>query len=91
MDTIYNNNACQIIADDAFEKLICEEILSSIITIRMDHAIIQMDIIITNVTDKLNTLKDHKTIHDIIHQNSTYSNYELFMGNYMLLSFLKAH
>ena len=57
----------------------------------MEQAIIQMDIIITTVIDELNTLKEHKTISDLIHQNSTYSDYELFMGKYMLLTFLKTH
>ena len=91
LDIIYNNNACQAIAEDTFNNILCEQILSSIITKGMEQAVIQMNIIITSVIDELNTLKEHKTINDIIHQNSTYSEYELFMGKFMLFSFLKTH
>ena len=91
LDIIYNNNACQAIAEDTFNIILCEQILSSIITKGMEQAVIQMNIIITSVIDELNTLKEHKTLNDIIHQNSTYSEYELFMGKFMLFSFLKTH
>jgi len=88
-DIIYNNNACQIIAEDLFDAILCELILSSIISKGIEQAVIQMDIIITNVIDELNALKEYKTLNDLIHQNSTYSEYELFMGKFMLFSFLK--
>jgi hypothetical protein len=88
---IYNNNACQVIAEDTFDMILCELILSSIITKGMEQAIIQMNIIITSVIDELNTLKEDGTLNDVIHQNSTYSEYELFMGKFMLFSFLKTH
>jgi len=79
LNTIYNNNACQVIAEDLLDILLCEHILCSIITKGMEQAIIQMDIIITNVIDELNTLKDFKNLEDFIHMNSTYSEYEIFI------------
>ena len=91
LNAIYNNNACQAIAEDELDILLCKQILSSIITKGMEQAIIQMGITITNVIDELNTLKDYRNINEIIHMNSTYSEYELFMGKFMLFSFFKTH
>ena len=91
LDEIYNNNACQVITEEPLDIFLCEQILSSIITKGIEQAVIQMDIILTNVIDELNTLKDYSTINDLIHMNSTYSEYELFMGKYMLFAFFKTH
>ena len=43
---------------------------------------------ITNVIDELNSLKKEKNLKDIYSGNSSYFNYEMFMGYYMLESFL---
>jgi hypothetical protein len=91
LDLIYNNNACKIIAERTLDILLCEEIFSSVITKGMEQAIIQMGIIITNVIDELNTLKDYNTINEINNINSTYFEYEFFMGKLMLFSFFKTH
>ena len=91
LDSIYNNNACQVIVEDTRDILFCTQIFSSIITKGMEQAIIQMGVIITNVIDELNTLKDYNTFNEINNINSTYFEYELFMGKYMLFSFFKTH
>ena len=86
---LYNNNACLVLPETELDKVICEYILSSILTKGMEQAIIQMSIIITSVIDELNSLKEEKTLYDLFMKNSSYSNYEIFVGQFMLYSFLK--
>ena len=90
LNTLYSNNACEILcSDNEYEKKICEHIFSSILTKGMEQAIIQMGIIITSVIDELNSLKEYKTLREILMPNTSFSDYETYVGRFMLFSYLK--
>ena len=88
IEKLYNDNACEVLTQNISEYNYCENILSSILTKGLEQAIVQMSIIITNCIDELNSLKKNKNLTDIFMINTTYSNYEMFMGYYMLEAFL---
>jgi hypothetical protein len=89
LNTLYSNNACQILSShDIKEKIICEHILSSILTKGMEQAIIQMGILITSVIDELNSLKEYKTLKEILTPYNSFSDYETFVGRFMLFSYM---
>jgi hypothetical protein len=89
LNTLYSNNACQILSsNDTKEKIICEHILSSILTKGMEQAIIQMGILITSVIDELNSLKEYKTLKEILTPYNSFSDYETFVGRFMLFSYM---
>ena len=87
-DKLYNNDACEVLAQNDNEYNYCQNIFSSILTKGLGQAIVQMDIIITNVIDELNTLKNNNNLEKIYTLNSSFFNYEMFIGYYMLESFL---
>ena len=90
IDDIYNNNACKVLSNnDNATYQVCENLFSSILTKGMEQAIVQMSIIITSCVDELNSLKDNATLVDIYGRNTNYFNYEIFVGEFMLDSFLK--
>jgi hypothetical protein len=88
-NTLYSNNACQILAsNNIFENIICVNIFSSILTKGMEQAIIQMGIILTSVIDELNSLKEYKTLKETLMPNNSFSDYEMFVGRFMIFSYL---
>jgi len=91
LNTLYSNNACNILTstDYLYEKIICEHIFSSILTKGMEQAIIQMGIIITSVIDELNSLKEYKALQEILMSNTSFSDYETFVGRFMLFSYFR--
>ena len=86
--TLYNNNACDVLCQDNYEKNFCLNVFSSILTKGMDQAIVQMSIIITNCIDELNSLKHNNTLLNI-YTESIFFDYEIFVGHFMLFSFIK--
>ena len=88
MENLYIDDSCKILTNETNEYNYCANIFSSILTKGLEQAIIQMSIMITNVIDELNSLKKEKNLKDIYSGNSSYFNYEMFMGYYMLESFL---
>ena len=88
LDNLYNNDVCKIIAkDEAFHN--CETIFSSILSKGMEQAIIQMSVIITTCIDELNSVKKSENISFLFSNENDYSNYEIFVGQFMLKSFLE--
>ena len=86
---IYNHNTCQILENNSSNK-ICEKLFSSALTNGLDQAISQINnIIISNIVDELNSLNKNRTLNDIFQKNTALSDFEIFMGYYMYLSFLK--
>jgi len=86
--TLYNNNACDVLCNDKYEIEFCQNAFSSILTKGMEQSIVQMDIIITNCIDELNSLKYNNTLYNIYNE-SNFFNYEIFVGHFMLFSFIK--
>ena len=86
--TLYNNNACDVLCQNNYEKYSCMNLFSSILTKGMDQAIVQMSIIITNCIDELNSLKHNNTLLNI-YTESIFFDYEIFVGHFMLFSFIK--
>ena len=89
LDDIYNNNACPILSNSIVHNIICENLFSSILTKGMEQAIVQMSIIITSCVDELHSLKEKTTILDLYNTTNNYFSYEIFVGEFMLESFLK--
>ena len=89
LNNLYNNDACQILSQNLLDYYLCISVFSSILTKGMEQAVIQMNIIITSVIDELNSFKEYKSLREIMFLNSSFSNYEIFMSEFMLLSFLK--
>jgi hypothetical protein len=90
LNTLYSNNACELLAsNNLFETIMCVNILSSILTKGIEQAIIQMGIIITSVIDELNSLKESKTLKEILLPSNSFSDYETFVGRFMLFSYLE--
>ena len=48
-----------------------------------------MSIIITSCVDEINSLKENKTLEQIYKRDGNYFSYEIFVGEFMLESFLK--
>ena len=89
LNTLYSNNACVILSSySPNDNFICENILSSILTKGMEQAIIQMGIIITSVIDELNSLKEYKTLKEIAQPSTSFSDYVIYVGKFMLFSYL---
>ena len=88
MRTLYNNNACDALCENNYEKKFCLNLFSSILTKGMEQAIVQMSIIITNCIDELNSLKYNNTLLNI-YTESNFFDYEIFVGHFMLISFIK--
>jgi hypothetical protein len=89
LNNIYNSDACQALSQNLLDYYLCISIFSSILTKGMEQAVIQMGIIITSVIDDLNSFKEYKSLYEIMSLDSTFSSYEVFMNEFMLLSFLK--
>jgi hypothetical protein len=88
LNNLYNSDSCKIIANN--ETLHdCQKIFSSILTKGMEQAIIQMSVIITTCIDELNSLKKSQNISYIFSEDNDYGNYEIFVGQFMLESFLE--
>lgn len=88
MRNLYNGNACDVIPEVSYEKEFCFNLFSSILTKGMEQAIVQMGVIITNCIDELNSLKQNNTLYDI-YPDSIFFQYEIFVGHFMLMSFIK--
>jgi hypothetical protein len=86
--TLYNENSCDVLCQDNYEKEFCLNLFSSILTKGMEQAIVQMSIIITNCIDELNSLKYNNTLLNI-YTESIFFDYEIFVGHFMLFSFIK--
>ena len=86
---LYNNNACLLLSNNNATKEVCENLFSSILTKGMEQAIVQMSIIITSCVDEINSLKENKTLEQIYKRDGNYFSYEIFVGEFMLESFLK--
>ena len=93
IETLYNVDACKIISNDTNnntnEYNFCEKIFSGILTKGLEQAIVQMNLIITNCIDEFESLKkNNKSLETLYYKNTSYANYEFFIGYYMLESFL---
>ena len=88
IEKLYSNDSCDILAQNMDEYKYCENIFSSILTKGLEQAIVQMSLIITSCIDELNSLKKIKNLTYLYYSNSSYFNYEMFMGYYMMESFL---
>ena len=89
LNNLYNNDACKVLSRNEYEYYLCVSIFSSILTKGMEQAIIQMNVMITSIIDELKSFKEYKTLNEILLLNSSFSNYQIFMNEFMLLSFLK--
>ena len=91
MDTIYNNNACKVLSNnDTASYQLCTNLFSSILTKGREQAIIQMSVIITSCIDEINSLKNNnKNLNELYFRDSNYFGYEMFVGEFLLESFLK--
>ena len=89
LDNLYNNDACQLLSNDQGALAVCQSLFSSILTKGMEQAIVQMSIIITSCVDEINSLKENKTLEEIYKREGNYFSYEIFVGEFMLGSFLK--
>ena len=86
---LFSSDACEVLTENKTYYNYCENVLSSILTKGLEQAIVQLSLIITSCIDELNSLKNNKNLSDIYNKNSSYSDYEMFVGYYMLESFLK--
>ena len=86
---IYSNNACLALSNNDAKYIVCEGLFSSILTKGMEQAIIQMSTMITSCVDELNSLKDNSTLEKIYNYTTNYFSYEIFVGEFLLESFLK--
>ena len=91
IETLYNIDACKIVSNGTnnTEYKFCENTFSSILTKGLEQAIVQIGLIITNCIEELESFKKYNTsLKDLYSPNTSYSNYEIFVGYYMLESFL---
>ena len=88
LGNIYNRDACIFLSNNNATKQVCESIFSSILTKGMEQAIVQMSIIITSCVDELKSLKENTTLNELYDRKNNYYNYETFVGEFMLESFL---
>ena len=88
-DNLYNKNACEEITNSQEEQMYCENLFNSILTKGLEQAISQMNIIITNCINELNTLKENKTISELLSEENNFAEYGAFMGLFMLNAFRK--
>ena len=88
LNNLYNNNACPIISDNNSISS-CQNIFSSILTKGMEQSIIQMNVILTSCIDEINSLKRGNNLTYLYNTENDYVNYEIFVGEFMLISFLK--
>ena len=88
LNNLYNNNACPIISNN-MTILACQNIFSSILTKGMEQSIIQMSVILTSCVDEINSLKRGNNLTYLYNSDNDYANYEVFVGEFMLKSFLK--
>ena len=91
IETLYSIDACQIISNETNDTdyPFCENIFSAILTKGLEQAIVQMSLIITNCIEELESLKKYSSsLESLYYSNTSYSNYEIFVGYYMLESFL---
>ena len=89
LDNIYNRDACIFLSNNNATKNVCESIFSSILTKGMEQAIVQMSIIITSCVDELKSLKENTSLNELYDRKNNYFNYETFVGEFMLESFLQ--
>ena len=89
MPPLFNKDSCRIISYEPLEYNICENFWSGVLLRGMEQAIIQMSIMITSCVDELNSLKDNSTLEMIYDRNTNYFSYEIFVGEFLLESFLK--
>ena len=91
IETLYSVDACKIISNETNDTdyPFCENIFSAILTKGLEQAIVQMSLIITNCIEELESLKKYNSsLESLYNSNTSYSNYEIFVGYYMLESFL---
>ena len=88
LQKLYSYDACEILSKNESEYTFCENIFSSILTKGLEQSIIQLGIILNSCIEELNTLKTNNTLKELYSSNSTFASYELFIGYYMLESFI---
>ena len=88
LELLFSVNACEALTQNKTEYNFCENIFSSILTKGLAQAIVQMGLIITSCIDELNGLRNNTNLTDLYNMKSSYSNYEMFVGYYMLEAFL---
>ena len=89
INNIYSNNACQVLSNNNATNEVCKSLFSSILTKGMEQALVQMSVMITSCVDELNSLKDNSTLEKIYDRSTNYFSYEIFVGEFLLESFLK--
>ena len=88
MTKLYSNDACEVLSKNASEYGFCGKIFSSILTKGLEQSIVQLGLILTSCIEELNSLNANRTLKDIYSVNNTFPSYEIFMGYYMIESFL---
>ena len=88
INKLFNDNACEILTQDSSDYEYCENLFSSILTKGIEQATVQMSIILSNCIDELVSLKKYNNFNNIFLSNTSYYNYEIFMGYYMYNSFI---
>ena len=92
LNNLYNSDACLVIFTDntTQEYTACSTFWSSILVKGMEQSITQMSVVINTVIDELNSLKmNKKDFTNIVNENSSFSQYELFVEYYLFKSYMK--
>ena len=84
-EKLYSENGCEILSKDNKQEQICRNLLSSILNKGFEQAIVQLNAIITNIVNDINSLKNISELYKI---NSIFSGYEIFMEEYMFKAFI---
>ena len=87
---LYNDDACEILTENTEEYEICKNTFSSILNKGIEQAIIQINSIISNVINELNSLKQNNNLYAIYKEDTIFSDYEVFVEYYMFIAFLKS-
>ena len=83
-EKLYNENGCEIITESDSDYQMCKNILSSILSKGFEQAIVQLNAIITNIVNELNSIN---YINELYKLNSIFFGYEIFMEYYMFKAF----
>ena len=92
LNNLYNSDACLVLFTDnsSAEYQSCSTFWSSILVKGMEQSITQMSVVINTVIDELNSLNmGKKKFEDIVSNESSFSQYELFVEYYLFKSYMK--
>jgi hypothetical protein len=88
LQQLYNQDSCRLLIQNSTEYFYCQNIFSSLLTKGLEYIIIQMSEIISDVIEEINTSIEENNIEKLFLANSSFFNYDMFIGYYMLESFL---